>query len=94
MSASAASKMHTTFLRYLQQHPRQQIAAIVRCQQISPETERALQQAHLQIERPLHLIKAYAVRGTGKALLALAEEPWIRRIEPDQPVHTMPEDTP
>ncbi|NOZ50255.1 MAG: hypothetical protein GXP37_09455 [Chloroflexi bacterium] len=88
MSTSVSGKFHADFLRYLRRHPRTQVAAIIRCQEMRPEYDHAIGQANVQVVRTLRLIRAYAVQGRADALLALAAKPWVLAIEPDQPVHT------
>ncbi len=86
---SSPDKFPPTFWSYLEAHPDEEVAAIVRVQALSPEVESAAVAAGCHIRRRLTLLPSLAVRATGRALMALADHPLVVRIEPDQDVRAL-----
>ena len=43
----------------------------------------------LTVKHSFTLIPGFALAGAASAILALADEPWVKSIEEDKPVHTM-----
>ncbi len=81
---SMQNKISPEFWSWLHQHPDDAVAAIIRTKTLSPEIELAVRDAGCNIRRRLQLLPSLAVEGPAHALMALAEEPWVQRIEPDQ----------
>jgi len=48
----------------------------------------ALEARGVHVQRTLRLIHGVAVSAPAHVILALTQEPWVQRIEPDRPVHT------
>ncbi|GAP62438.1 hypothetical protein ARMA_0861 [Ardenticatena maritima] len=67
--------------------PQRRVAAIVRLHADAPEDEGLWKARGLHVRRRYRLMNAVAVEGPAAALLALADEPWVERIEPDPEVH-------
>lgn len=44
---------------------------------------------NLQLRHTYNLVPGAAVTGPARAVLALADEPWVTRVEPDRDVQTM-----
>ena len=82
-------KFSPEFWTYLKQHPQTRVAAILRVETLEPEFEQQAEAAGCHITRRLHLLPALAVEGQAASLLKLAKASWIKRIESDQPVHTL-----
>jgi len=80
------TKFPPSFWSYLQAHPDESIAAIVRVQTLSPEVERAAMDAGCRVRRRFTLIPSLAVDASGRALMALSDHPHVTRIEPDQDI--------
>nr|WP_290668048.1 hypothetical protein [Ardenticatena sp.] len=63
--------------------PDRRVAALVRVRSNAPDDD-AVWLAHgVHVRRRYRLLNAVAVEGSAAALLALADEPWVERIEPD-----------
>ncbi len=90
LMTTSTSKFDPAYLIYLQDHPQETVAAILRCERLDPAFEQELLQAGLHVHRKLRLIRGYAVEGCAFHLIEIAGAPWVLRIEPDQTVHTMP----
>jgi hypothetical protein len=59
-----------------------------------PEDSRPrLESRGIQVRRQFQLLSALAVNCLGGEALALAEEPWVLKVEEDKPVTTMPSDS-
>ncbi len=84
MQNSPQDKISPEFWSWLQQHPNASLAAIIRTETLSPEIEQTVRDAGCSIRRRLHLLPSLAVHGSASALMKLAAEPWVQRIEPDQ----------
>ena len=89
MQNSPREKISPEFWSWLQQHPDANIAAIIRTETLSPEIEQAVRDAGCSIMRRLHLLPSLAVQGSASALMELATQPWVQRIEPDQVVRAL-----
>lgn len=89
MQNSPRDKISPEFWSWLQQHPDASTAAIIRIETFSPEIERTVKDAGCSIRRRLHLLPSLAVQGSANALMELAAEPWVQRIEPDQAVRAL-----
>ena len=83
---SSPDKFPPEFWSYLQAHPEERVAAIVRVQALSPEVAQAAVEAGCRIQRKLHLLPSLAVEAPGRALMTLAHHPLVVRIEPDRNV--------
>jgi hypothetical protein len=66
--------------------PRQ---VIVRVEGDVDECETLLALRGFEIRRKLHLIRGFAVTGSGSLVQQLADEPWVTSIEPDQQVRAL-----
>ncbi len=93
MDAVDPAKFTPVFLAALLADVDAQVAAIIRCDQLSPTVATATEAAGLAIVRTLRLIRGLAVVGRAGALLQLSSAAWVLRIEPDQPVHTTHRET-
>lgn len=82
------------FLHQLQAHPDATVAAIIRYDDFGPAEEAQLAALGIVLRRRLRLIRGLAVEGPGRALLALSTAAWVKRIEPDLPVHTTSAEVP
>lgn len=89
MNTALAAKIPPHFLATLKSDPDASVCAIVRCERLSPDFLTAAVAAGLTVSRQLRLIRGLAVAGSARNLLELANAPWVLRIEPDQPIHTM-----
>jgi hypothetical protein len=78
-----------TFEERLQSNPTQRVDIIVRT--VDDPRKRVSQvAAHgLSIRHTYSLIKALAATGLGMSVLRLADESWVKKIEPDEEVRTM-----
>jgi hypothetical protein len=84
MPDSPQDKLSPEFWSWLQRHPDATVAAIIRTERLSPEIEQAVREAGCRVVRRLQLLPSLAVEGPGSALLELAAQPWVQRIESDQ----------
>jgi hypothetical protein len=82
-------KFPPEFWSYLEAHPDDEVAAIVRVRALSPEVEQAVVDAGCRIRHRLTLLPSLAVAAPGRALIALADHPEVTRIEPDQDVRAL-----
>jgi hypothetical protein len=89
MPDSPKDKFPPDFWSWLQQHPDDVVHALIRVTALTPEIEAAVRGAACRVYRRVHLIPTLAVEGSGDALMRLAAEPWVQRIEPDQSVRAI-----
>ena len=89
-----SERLSPEFRAFLEAQGAATVDAIVRVSGDLDERAQALTRRGLQVRRTLRLIHALAVTGPAHTLLALAREPWVRRVEPDQPVHTLSTEAP
>ncbi len=82
-------KFPPAFWSWLHEHPDDTVAALIRVEALSPEIETTVQDAGCRVYRRLHLLPSLAVEGPARALMQLATEPWVQRIEPDQIVRAL-----
>lgn len=78
-----------TFEQHLESNPTQRIDVIVRIVDDPRERAPQVMEHGLSIRHTYSLISALAATGLGASILALAAEPWVRKIEPDEEVRTM-----
>jgi hypothetical protein len=89
MPDSPRDKFPPTFWSWLHDNPDATVAAIIRVEALSPEIETAVQDAGCHVNRRLQLLPSLAVEGPANALIQLAGESWVQRIEPDQMVRAL-----
>lgn len=69
--------------------PDQTFRAIVRTVDTPSNHVAQAEASGLTVHHTYKLLQSMAVSGQGKALLQLADAPWVQSIEPDKPVTTM-----
>ena len=89
MPESPKAKFPPDFWSWLQQHPDDAVHALIRVTALSPEIELAVRNAACRVHRHIQLIPTLAVACRSGALMQLAAEPWVLRVEPDQPVRAL-----
>ena len=77
------------YLKELQADPDRPVDVIIRTKADPLAHATQVEDSGLTVTRTIKLIKAIAATGPAKAVLALAAEPWVASIEPDQAVRTM-----
>ncbi len=77
------------FEKRLKADPRARLRAIVRTAPQPAAHTSELEKHGLRVVRVSSLINAVTVEGTATAVLSLANETWVVRIEEDKPVHTL-----
>jgi len=82
-------KFPPAFWSWLHDNPDATVAAIIRVETLSPEIETTVQKRGCRVNRRLQLLPSLAVEGPANALMQLAREPWVQRIEPDQMVRAL-----
>ncbi len=88
------AKIDSDFRQRLESEPAQQVDIIARITD-DPRDRLSDVAAHgLIVRHTYSLVKALAASGPSTAVLALAGEPWVTKIEPDEEVRTMGEDSP
>ncbi len=89
MSDHSPATISPNFWAWLQAHPQTTVKAIIRVETLTPEVEKAVTDAGCRVYRRLQLLPSLAVEAPATALMALATEPWVQRIEPDQEVRAL-----
>ena len=89
MSDYSPATLSPEFQAWLQAHPQANVHAIIRLQALTPEVEKAVTDAGCRVYRRLQLLPSLAVEAPASTLMALAAEPWVQRIEPDQEVRAL-----
>ncbi len=89
MPESPKAKFPPDFWSWLQQHPDDAVHALIRVTALSPEIELAVRDAPCRVHRRIQLIPTLAVACRSDALMQLAVEPWVLRIEPDQSIRAL-----
>ena len=82
-------KMASALKEKLERDPRAIANVIVMVQGESSAYASQVSALGLTIKRSFTLIPGLAVSGPASAILALANESWVKSIEEDKPVHTM-----
>lgn len=77
------------FEKRLRQNPAARLRAIVRTGPQPAARTADMERRGLRVVRVSTLIDAVTVEGPATAVLSLARETWVVRIEEDKPVHTM-----
>lgn len=75
--------------RALRAAPGEQVDLIIRLEETPPDLLTALESRGVVVRRRFRLSKSVSVRCSGEAALALASEPWVKRIESDQPMRAL-----
>lgn len=78
-----------TFKKRLESNPTQRVHIIVRIVGDPRDRIPHVMEYGLSVRHTYSLIKALAATGLSVAVLELADEPWVEKIEPDEEVHTM-----
>jgi hypothetical protein len=68
------------------EHPRKKVDLIVRVKGDLDERSATLVGRGAEVRYRFRLTGSLALRCTGRVALALLEEPWVERVEPDRPV--------
>jgi hypothetical protein len=83
------TKIKQDFLRRLQEDPQRSVNVIVTITS-DPMAQMAQVEAKgLTVTRTFSLTPMLAATGPAEAVMELAIEPWVVRIEPDEAVHTL-----
>lgn len=69
--------------------PNREFKVILHVTKTDPAIERRLKEAGCHVRHRLTLMPCYAVTAPGRTILELAQEPWVTKVELDQPVHTL-----
>ncbi len=83
------SKADAQLIQRLQQSPTGEFYLILRVSGDAAEVAESLRGTPVEVRRLLRLIGAVAVRAQGRDALRLLDEPWLVRMEEDQPVRAM-----
>lgn len=73
----------------LRSNPNMTVDAIVRTTDTDTVDAYDWSADNLQLRHTYSLVPGAAVTGPARAVLALADKPWVTRIEPDRDVRTM-----
>jgi len=71
------------------EHPRKKVDLIVRVKGDLDQRSAALVGRGAEVRYRFRLTGSLALRCTGRVALALLEEPWVERVEPDRPVKAL-----
>ena len=80
--------LEPTYQQTLQADPRQTVSVIITTADDPASHADRLAALGLTVTRTFTLISALSATGPAEAVLRLASEDWVVRIEPDKPVHT------
>lgn len=83
------AKIDPRFKRRLESAPTERVGVIVKVSDDPRDRMSDVMGCGLTIHHTYSLIKALAASGLGASVLALADEPWVDKIEPDEEVRTM-----
>ena len=83
------TKMDPAFKQQLESAPVQRYDVIIRVAGDPRDLADRVVQHGLHIQHTYRLIQALSASGLGTAILAVADEPWVVKIEPDQEMRTM-----
>ena len=71
------------------EHPRKKVDLIVRVKGDLDERSATLVGRGAEVRYRFRLTGSLALSCTGRVALALLEEPWVERVEPDRPVEAL-----
>ena len=74
------------YLKSLKAEPEHEVAVIITSSTKPASNIPRLASLGLTVTRTFNLVSAMAATGPASAVMALAKEPWVLSIEPDQPV--------
>lgn len=77
-----------TYLQTLQANPHKTVDVIIRTNTNPSSQIDQVTRLGLSVTRTFSLIQAIAATGPASAVIALAAEPWVDSIEPDQSVQS------
>jgi hypothetical protein len=83
------SKASETLARRLRDAPDTDFLLILRVSGEAGDAAAALRRESVEVRRTLSLIRAVAVRASGRQALRLLDEPWLVRMEEDGIVRAM-----
>ncbi len=84
-----SDKIPAELRQALEANPDREFKVILHVTKTAPELERRLEQVGCHVRHKLTLMPCYAVTAPARTILALAQEPWVTKVEPDQPVHAL-----
>lgn len=82
-------KASPDLLRVLQEQSQAEIAVIVHVDGDPAQYVKAVGQLGLSVARTFRLTHTIAARGLARDVLALLDQPWVTKVEPDQTITTM-----
>ena len=71
------------------EHPQKKVDLIVRVEGDLDQRSATLAQRGAEVKYRFRLTGSVAVRCSGRVALALLDEPWVTRVEPDRPVKAL-----
>jgi len=85
----SAKVLDPEFERELKAEPIARVRVIVRTREDPRQMAEEVVKRGLVVTHTYSLIRAIAAEGLASAVLQLAAEPWVEKIEPDREVRTM-----
>ena len=82
-------KGQPSLLERLNDEPDRLVDLIVTVDGNPSQYERRFRALDLDVRRTFALTRKLALRGTGRAFIALSNESWVSKLEEDAPVRTM-----
>jgi hypothetical protein len=89
MNETPSNQIDPGVKQALAANPDAEFSLLIRVTQVDDQAELALLSRGATIRHRITLLPTFAVTCTGAAALSLLGYSWVRRIEADQPVHTM-----
>lgn len=83
------SKIDPSWAQSLRNNPDAEVHAIVRTEDVDAVAAFDWGSHGLTLRHTYKLVPGAAVTGSASAVLAIADEPWVVRVEPDREVRTM-----
>jgi hypothetical protein len=82
-------KASSNLVHTLREQMQAQVAVIVHVDGDPAQYVSALEQLGVSVVRTFRLTNTVAARGLARDVLALLDQPWITKVEPDQTITTM-----
>ena len=82
-------KVSPDLLRVLQTQSQAEIAVIIHVDGDPAQYATTIGQLGLSVARTFRLTRTVAAQGLARDVLALLDQPWVIRVEPDQTITTM-----
>jgi len=83
--SNVVSELHQAW----REQPQKQVDLIVRVKGDLDQRSTALAGRGAEVRYRFRLTGSVAIRCTGRVALALLDEPWVTRVEPDRPVKAL-----